>query len=262
MNIVVTMKQVEDPIMPPTHLVVDAARQRVRSISGAPQVMNGYDANALEEALRIREKLGGKVTVIGLSDESARKTLKRAIAMGADSAILLSDPLWESLDSEGIAKVLAAAIRKIGKVDLVLCGRQASDSDGGQVLYWLAAALELPVVSPVIRIEEAQAGSMLVQRILDEEYQRLVVQLPALLGVSSEINEPRLPTPRGTVAATRAMIPVWRATTLDVPPVGRRVTIHRLAIQLRTSNAEMIPGADGATAGRALADKLREQGLI
>lgn len=262
MNIVVTIKQVEDPIIPPTHLVVDGASQRVRSASGAPQVMNGYDANALEEALRIKERLGGKVTVIGLADESARKTLKRAIAMGADSAVLLSDPQWESLDSQGIARVLAAAVRKIGKVDLVLCGRQASDSDGGQVLYWLAGALALPVVSPVIRIEEAQADSLLVQRILEEEYQRLAVRLPALLGVSSEINEPRLPTPKGTVAATRAMIPVWKAATLNVPRAERQVTMRKLDIQLRAGRAEIIQGTDAADAGRALADKLHQQGLI
>ena len=111
-------------------------------------------------------------------------------------------------------------------------------------------------------LEEAQADQLRVQRILDEEYQRLAVRLPALLGVSSEINEPRLPTPKGTVAATRAMIPVWKAATLNVPPPARRVNMQKLDIQLRTTRAEIIQGSDGADAGRALADKLHQQGLI
>ena len=133
MNIVVTIKQVEDPITPPAYLVLDASGKRAVSASGTPLVMNGYDANALEEALRLKERHGGKITAICVADDSGRKTLKRAVAMGADSAILLSDPLWQTLDSCGIACVLAAAVRKIGQVDLVFCGRQASDSDNGQV---------------------------------------------------------------------------------------------------------------------------------
>src|SRR3954468_21656372 len=103
MNIVVTIKQVEDPIIPPSHMILDSSGTRAMSASRAPQVMNGYDANALEEAIRLKQKHGGKVTAIGLGDESAKKTLKRAIAMGADSAVLLSDPAWDSLDSCGIA---------------------------------------------------------------------------------------------------------------------------------------------------------------
>ncbi len=262
MNIVVTIKQVEDPIIPPTHLAIDPSGKRVRSSSGAPRGMNGYDANALEEALRLKEKHGGKVTVIGLSDESARKTLKRAIAMGADSAILLSDPQWEFLDSAGIAAVLAAGVRKIGHVDLVMCGRQASDTDGGQVLYWLAQMLEIPVASPIIKIESSEEKALVVHRLMDDEYQRLAVELPALLGVSSEVNEPRLPTPKGTINATRAMIPVWKAVTLNVSGAVPRVNLKKLEIQLRTSKAEFINGASGAESGRALADKLHQLGLV
>src|SRR5262249_38910632 len=135
----------------------DPGGKRIVSPFGIPPVMNGYDANALEEALRLKEKLGGKVTALGLGDDSSRESLKRAIAMGADNAILINDPALLDADAAGTGKALAAAIRKIGAFDLILSGRQASDTDGGQVLHWVAQTLGLPSVSPVAKIESAEA---------------------------------------------------------------------------------------------------------
>ena len=262
MNIVVTIKQVEDPATPPSHMVLGASGKSVQSVSGVPRIMNGYDANAVEAALQLKEQHGGKVTVVSLGDSSARTTLKRAIAMGADSCVLLSDPQWELLDSFGTASVLAAAVRKIGNVDLVLCGRQASDSDAGQVLYWLAEMLELPVASPIVKIEESSADALVVHSLLEEEYQRLSVKLPALLGISSEINEPRQPSPKGTVTATRTMVPTWNASSLAVGPLVCKVDMTKLELQIRTGKADLIEGADGAARGRALADKLHQLELL
>src|SRR5918999_79997 len=112
MRIVVTVKQVPDPDIPPSHFKVDSAANRVVPPSGVAPVMNGYDANALEEALRLKEKHGGKVTVISLGPDSARDTLKRAIAMGADAAVHVNDPALVDADSTTTAAALAAAIRK------------------------------------------------------------------------------------------------------------------------------------------------------
>jgi electron transfer flavoprotein beta subunit len=184
MNIVVTVKQVTDPNIPPADIQLDAEAKRIVSPFGVPPVINGYDANALEAALELREKLGGKVTALGLGDDRSRDALKRAIGMGADNAVLLNDPGWSNADSAGIGRALAAAVRKIGNADLILCGRQASDTDGGQVLHWLAEALGLPCVSPVAKIEEADKRTLVVHRLSDEGYHRLRVTLPALLGIS------------------------------------------------------------------------------
>ena len=134
MDIIVTVKEVTDPNIPPSYVKLDAQAKRIESPFGVAPVLNGYDENALEEALRLRERHGGRVTVLSLGDESSRKSLKRALAMGADAAILLSDPVWMYADSATVGRALAAAIRKIGKFDLVMCGRQASDTDAGQVL--------------------------------------------------------------------------------------------------------------------------------
>ncbi|OGA51414.1 MAG: hypothetical protein A3F74_25605 [Betaproteobacteria bacterium RIFCSPLOWO2_12_FULL_62_58] len=262
MNIIVTIKQVVDPNIPPSHIELDPAGKRVVPPFGIPPVINGYDANALEEALRLRAKYGGRITALGLGEDSGRESLKRAIAMGADSAILLSDPDWMHADSAGVGRLLAAAIRKVGDVDLVLCGRQASDTDGGQVLYWIAEALDLPAVSPVSRIEELDGRNVTVHRLIEEGYQRLRVELPALLGISSETNEPRLPSLRGTMAAGRAMIPGWKAPDLGLEAPAAKVELRQLRTQARTSSAELIAGNLGAEQGVALADKLHELGLI
>ena len=262
MNIIVTVKQVADPNIPPSHIELDPEGKRIISPFGVPPVMNGYDANALEAALALRGKHGGRITAIGLGDDSSREALKAAVAMGADSAVLLNDPDWLHADSAGVGRALAAAIRKIGSFDLVLCGRQASDTDGGQVLHWIAEALDLPAVSPVTRIEEVDGGKLTVHRLIEDGYQRLCVELPALLGVSSEINEPRHASVRGTMAAGRALIPGWKASDLGVQPAQPKVELRQLQIQVRTSRAELVDGASGAEQGAALADKLHELGLL
>src|SRR6266511_4489944 len=114
MDIVVTVKQVPDPDIPPTHFKVDQAANKVVPPAGVAPVMNGYDAHALEAALVVRDKLGGKVTVVSLGPDTARDTLKRAIAMGADAAVHVNDPALNDSDSTTPAQALAAAIKKVG----------------------------------------------------------------------------------------------------------------------------------------------------
>lgn len=262
MNIVVTVKQVIDPNLPPSYIDLDPSGKRIISPFGVPPVMNGYDANALEAALKLKEQHGGKVTAVCLGDDTSRGTLKRALAMGADAAVLLNDPDWLNLDSAGVGEVLAAAIRKVGVPDLVLCGRQASDTDGGQVLYWLAERLGLAAVCPVSKIESLEAGSITVQRLIEDGFQHVRVQLPALLGISSEINEPRMPSLKGTMAAGRILIPGLKAGDVEVPAVEPKVELRRLEVQVRTTRAALIDGDDEAARGTALADKLHAEGII
>src|SRR5437773_5392572 len=146
MYIVVTVKQVPDPDIPPTHFKVDETAKKVIPPAGVAPVMNGYDAHALEAALRLKEQLGGKVTVLSLGPDSARDSLKRAIAMGADAAIHINDARLNDADSTVVAAALAAGIKKLDHVDLVLSGRQASDTDGGLVHLGVARHLGLPAV--------------------------------------------------------------------------------------------------------------------
>ncbi len=262
MNVVVTVKHVADPNIPPASLQRDTTGTRIIPPFESQLVMNGYDANALEEALRLREQYGGRVTAISMGDGSCHETLRRALAMGADAAFLVDPEDWPANDSAGTAVALSAAVRKLGSFDLVLCGRQASDTDAGQVPQCLAEILNLPAVTPVSRIEQCDGKSLIVHRIGEGGYQRIRVELPALLGISSEINEPRYPPLRGIMAAKRAMIPAWTAAQLSLEPVSARVELKSLRMQERGERADLVRGSSGAEIGIALANKLYEEGLL
>jgi electron transfer flavoprotein beta subunit len=262
MNIIVTVKQVPDPDVPPSHFKVDSAANKVVPPAGVAPIMNGYDGNALEAALRLKEKHGGKVTVVTLGGSEARDVLKRGLAMGADSAVLIDDPALRDGDSSVTAQALAAAIRKVGDYDLILAGRQASDTDAGQVHLGIAELLDLPSVIPAIAIE-ASGDSLRVNRMGEDGYQVIEVKLPAVVIVSSEIGEPRYPPLRGIMAAGRAQIPVWKAADLglDAAPTSK-ATLKRLFVEQREARVELIEGDSLEAAGVALADKLREAKLI
>jgi len=262
MKIVVTLTQVSDHDIPPTHFRVDESARKVVPPGGVAPVMNGYDANALEAALRLKEKHGGSVTVVTIGGAEARDALKRAIAMGADEAIHIQDAALADADSATTAQVLAAAITKIGGYDLILAGRQASDTDAGQVPLGIAELLGLPSVAPAIAIEPSAAG-LKVNRMVEDGYQVVEVPLPALVAVSSEIGEPRYPPLRGIMAAGRAKIPVWTAAELGVDASStRKVTLRRLYVEQREARVELIEADTPEAAGIALANRLRDAKLI
>jgi len=260
MNIVVTVKQVPDPNTPANLLAIDAAARRVVPPAGIPPVMNGYDANALEEAVRLKEQRGAKVIAVSVGDDGARDALRRSIALGASEAVHVEDAA--DLDSSSTAEVLAAAIGNIGPFDLILCGRQASDTDGGQALFGLAELLGLPAVSPIKKIVGIEDGALVVERITEDGTQQVRVELPALLGVSSEVNQPRYPAMKGVLIAKRAQIPTWTRADLGLAAAERRVEVRRLYVETREARTELIAGDSPAAIGTHLADRLRETGII
>ncbi|MGE3271587.1 MAG: electron transfer flavoprotein subunit beta/FixA family protein [Chloroflexota bacterium] len=262
MKIIVTIKQVPDPDIPPTHFKVDEAARKVVPPSGVAPVMNGYDANALEAGLRLKEKHGGSVTVLTIGGPEARDTLKRAIAMGADGAVHVNDPALLDADSSTTAATLAAAIQKIGEFDLILAGRQASDTDAGQVPLGVAEILGLPSVAPATSVEPNGSG-LKVSRLTDDGYQVIEVGLPAVVAVSSEIGEPRYPPLRGIMAAGRAKIPEWKAADLGIDPAAtRRVTLRRLFVEQREARVDLVEADSPEEAGVQLANRLRDAKLI
>jgi len=188
---------------------------------GVPSIVNPFDTYAIEEALRLREKFGGKVTVISMGPPQAKEALKEAIAMGADEAILLSDRAFAGSDTWATAYTLANAIRKMGDFDIILCGKQAIDGDTGQVGPGIARQLDIEQLTYVFKIQEIdfQAKRIRVERLLEEGREVVETRLPALLTVVKDINQPRYPTIMGIRRATRTEIPVWTATDLpDAKP--------------------------------------------
>lgn len=183
---------------------------------GVPSIVNPFDTYAIEEALRLREKFGGKVTVISMGPPQAKEALKEAVAMGADAAILLSDRAFAGSDTWATAYTLANAIRKIGDFNVILCGKQAIDGDTGQVGPGIARQLDIEQLTYVFKIQEIdfQAKRIRVERLLEEGREVVETRLPALLTVVKDINQPRYPTIMGIRRATRTEIPVWTAADL------------------------------------------------
>ena len=189
--------------------------------------------------------------------------LKKPLAMGADNLVLAKDDAFGDLDAYATAHVLAEAIRKIERFDLVLCGRQASDWDNAHVPLGVAELLGLPCMTLAQRVEVVDEG-VVVQRVLQDGYQVLEAGLPALVTVSNELGEPRYPTLRGIMAAGRKAPTVWTASDLGIDSSGLspKVRVADLFVPASDRACEIIQGEDEADSGRLLALRLHEVGLI
>ena len=185
---------------------------------GVESIINPFDMYALEEGLRIKDSLGGKVTILSMGPPQVESSLREALSYGADEAVLLSDKAFAGSDTWATSYTLAKGIEKVGPYDLILCGKQAVDGDTAQVGPGIAERLSLPYVTWVRKIEEIQHGKMRVQRLMDDGYDRLELPLPALLTVVKEINEPRVPSLKGKVRAKTQKIYIYGAKDLEADP--------------------------------------------
>jgi electron transfer flavoprotein beta subunit len=214
LHIIVCVKQIPDPEAPLSDVSVDVENMEV--IVDAPQVISPFDENALEAAIRIKEEVDGKITVLSMGKKLSDSVLRKALAAGADELVLLEDRAFEKLDSHSTAVVLASAIKKIGSYDLVLTGRQAGDWDSGQVGLILAEMLNLPCINLArnIQIEEK---NVIVNKTIPEGYERIKAALPALVTVSNEVGELRYISRSRMLKMMRGGdIPSWSCQELNV----------------------------------------------
>jgi electron transfer flavoprotein beta subunit len=211
MHIVVPIKQV-----PETNAVKMDERTGTMIREGVEAIVNPLDLYAIEAALELAEATGGRTTAISMGPPKAAAALREAVAMGIDEAVLLSDKAFAGSDTWATSYVLAAAIRRLEAVEVVLCGERATDGDTGQVGPGIAAWLDLPVLTYVGAIESAGEGLIRVRRLVENGYEVLEADLPAVLTVVKEVASPRLPTLRGKQRARRMDLPHWSAAELDV----------------------------------------------
>ena len=209
MNIIVCIKQVPDTaeirINPETNTLMR---------EGVPSIINPFDLHALEAAIQIREQRGGKVVVLTMGPPQAETSLREAIAMGADEAVLLSDKAFAGSDTWATSYTLAQAIKKLG-ADIIFCGKQAIDGDTAQVGPETAEFLDIPHVSYIRKIEEIKDDYIRVERLMDEGYDIVESSLPVLLTVVRELNEPRMPSLKGKMAAKKAEIKKMGMADID-----------------------------------------------
>lgn len=223
-------------------------------------IVNPFDEYAIEEALRIREAQGGKVVAISYGTGKADSVLRDAIALGADEAYLIADDNYVFLDPQKASLALAAAIKKIGNIQMVLTGKQATDDDSAMMAPAVAGHLDWPQVGFIRKFEVISAEKLICQRSTDEGYDRVEVPLPAVFSVVKEINEPRLPSLKGKMRAKKALISRWSPTEIGVSLEPNSKTKQVSAPPARSSG-EILTGTKDEVADKLIA-KLKEHQLF
>lgn len=213
MRIIVCIKQVPDTEEIGKVRIDSQTNTLIRE--GVPSIINPFDENAIEEALRLKEKKGGEVIALSMGPPQAEEALKKALAMGADEAVLLSDKAFAGSDTLATSYTLAMAIKKIGKFDLILSGKQAIDGDTAQVGPGIAEWLDIPQITYARNIE-INEGKVRVERVLEDSFEVVQAPLPLLITVTKDINEPRYPSLRGLLRAKREKVSIWTCQDLSL----------------------------------------------
>ena len=258
MNIVVCIKQVpyatDVKIDPVTKTLV---RQGIES------VINPFDTYAIEEGVRIRERLGeGKVTVLSMGPKQAENALREAISLGADEAVLACSRAFAGGDTWATSLTLAHALKKLNP-DVVLAGKQAIDGDTAQVGPGISCHLDWPQACYVSKIREIAKGRAVVECLMETGKEVLEVELPAVLTVVKEINEPRLPSLKGKMRAKKAEITVWDENDIGIEPErvglkGSPTAVKRTFTPEIKTNGEIIQAESAAEAARIILGKIKE----
>lgn len=266
MNMIICVKQIPNPEIPPGKFRIDPVAKQAIPPEGIPPIINPYDERAVELAIRLKEKHGGKITVLTLGSMDSGNVVKHALSMGADDGVVITDQAFEICDSFGTAHILTKAIQKIGNYDMILCGRQSADWDEGLVGSIIAENLGLPLVTLAMTIDVV-GKELKVKRVTLDGYQVFAVPMPAVVTVSQEVGRPRLPSGRGIITAARKQLPVWNAKDLGADPtqIGEKTArrkVMKLFIPERERKCEIVRGETTAEAGIKLAERLREVGAI
>ncbi|MEI6863219.1 MAG: electron transfer flavoprotein subunit beta/FixA family protein [Candidatus Omnitrophota bacterium] len=245
MNIIVCIKQVPNT----TDVKIDPVTNTLIR-DGVESVINPFDAYAIEEGVRLKERFGGKVTVVTMGPPQAENALKEAISLGCDEGILVSDRKFAGSDTWATSYTLSMAIKKIGAFDIVICGKQASDGDTAQVGPGISTHLDIPQVTYVKKIEEIKDNKARVERMMEEGYDIVETPLPCLFTVVKEINSPRLPSLKGMMRAKSAKIVKWTADDIGADPKsigldGSPTRVVKIFTPPPRKGGEMLKGETG-----------------
>jgi electron transfer flavoprotein beta subunit len=261
MEILVCVKQVPDT----TEVKIDPVTNTLIR-QGVPSIVNPFDKNAVEAALQLKEAHGGKVTVVSMGPPQATDALKECLAMGADEAFLVSDRAFGGADTLATSYTLAAAVKKLGKFDIILCGKQAIDGDTAQVGPEMAEHLGLAQITYVAKIE-VNGDTVRIEREHEDGYEVIEAKMPVMMTVVKSINEPRYPTVKGTMKANRKEIPVLTAGDLNVDAQklglkGSPTQVRRIFTPKQRTQGILIEKDTAREAVAELLNKLSEAKVI
>jgi electron transfer flavoprotein beta subunit len=256
MNIVVCIKQTFDT---EAKIVLNSSG-KIDS-NGVNLIINPYDEFAIEEGIRLKEKFGGEVTVLSLGGDRAQEALRTALAMGADQAILVSDPSLLEMDEWSAAEVLSQALKNI-PYDILLAGRIAIDDGSAQVAVRLAEKLGIPSVSSVLKLE-LTGNQAVATREIDGGTETLEISLPVVITAQKGLNEPRYPSVAGIMKAKKKPLSILKLSDLglassDLVP---RMQTETYTLPTPRQGGRKIPG-EAAQAAQELARLLREEAKV
>ena len=262
LNIIVCIKQLIDPETPIENLTIDEQSKDIRTIDDKALITNGFDLNAVEAALSLKDNYGAKITIISFGKVGSQNGLKKTLAMGADEAVLLHNP-GPSVDSTITALFLSKAIRLQQPFDLILCGRQSSDWDNAEVPFRIAEYLNIPCVSLASEIE-INGSNVIVTRALPNGFQKAQTILPSLITITNEFGEPRYPNLKGIMSANKANIKQITSAMLDIndSDINPKTKTIGINFQARKKNCELIQSENNEYSAQVLTEKLQTLKLI
>ncbi len=262
MNIIVCIKQVPDTsevkINPETNTLIR---------EGVPSIINPFDENAIEEALRIREQQGGIVTVISMGPPQVESSLRDALAMGVDEVLLISDRAFAGADTLATSYTLGKTIETYLKgYSLIIFGKQAIDGDTAQVGPGVAEYLGIPQMTYVVKVEQIKDEEITVKRELEEGYELIKSSLPAALTVIKGINEPRYPSLKGKMKAKSATVRTITAADIEADESriglkGSPTWVNKIFTPPKKGNSQILKDEEGSSA-KELVAKMKELQII
>lgn len=262
MNIIVLIKQVPDT----TDVKID---QKTGNLirEGIPTIINPDDAHALEEALRLKEKFGGNITAVSMGPPQAIDALQEAISMGIDAGVLLTDNAFAGADTLATAYTLGRCIEKIKKYDLIICGHQAIDGDTAQVGPQVAEYLDIPQITYVRNIK-VNRKKLIAERMIEDGYEKIECNMPALITVIRELNKPRYPTIDKIMYACSedADIKIWDAGDIGALDdktglTGSPTNVKHIFTPEHKRKGEMLSGTPESIA-KELLDRLKGKNIV
>lgn len=257
-RIVVCIKQAIDV----TQIRADPATRQLIT-TDAPRKISDIDKNALEEAVRMKEKQGGEVVAVTMGEDNAKTALREALAIGADKAYHLNDPAFQNTDTRVTSLILADAIRKIGAFDLILCGETTIDSFAGITSQRVAERLGVPLIM-YARSLNLESGTVIAERVLEDHNETVKAKTPALVAVIKGINEPRIPSLMAIMKASKKEIIVWNTEALNLSKekLGSTLEIMEVLAPKMERRKIVIKGENPADIANKLAKALIQDGVV
>ncbi|MCH7878716.1 MAG: electron transfer flavoprotein subunit beta/FixA family protein [candidate division Zixibacteria bacterium] len=260
MNIVVLMKQTPD-------ISLVRVNNSAIELPDSPGTVNPFDEYAVEEGIRLKERFGGKTIILTLGSEKAVSSIRDCLALGADEAYLVTDPLFAGADSQATAKILAVALKKLGEVDggfdgeidIVIGGKESADEESSQTPAAIAALLGKPGVNYVKKIVDFKDGLITMQRMTEDGYDLIESPTPVIISCIKEIADPRLPSLKGKMAAKKKQIVTWSAADIGLDGNTAKSPTEKIKISSPPPRpaGQFIEGATPAEVAESLYQKLK-----